>query len=471
MGKKKGVRVGVRVGQVEALHATQPGTKHPIESSKVIPEEKKTSAFGSDAELEKSLNKFFGGPPFFLILPNTIKGHAKPSTGKRACKGRWHPFVVVTWMDVLSEATTASQFQRQENGMYRCHVKGRLIEMSAENYHFIALGYPQRMMNSSYLSEAQRGQEAAGFVGEQAANPFNTGVNQPLNSVPDPMDMTRSSIADLSHQTEKSTMVSYQNERDIKETSHVAEEFQTETTRLRPNRRQVSLQSRRKQGFSGRTPILMANNPVRSDDNPVKSNVPTHIDDGGAGSLDIPKHSSPSRRLFPPWTPSPKKEWRVREGPVAPNTSPRAAPTIRYSSRELIEGPAFIKSLIEGGTSWKEQEELYQAEFGVFRSQFRLVKRFGLVDMKNWGFGKGAFKKSSRQLKSQSTSTNVERRESSPIEASQAIRRAREKKRDKGKKRDPGPSDPASNPNLDKRIETPPAGDRRNMSFGGDDTP
>ncbi|KAI1831405.1 hypothetical protein DTO006G1_7312 [Penicillium roqueforti] len=452
MGKKKGVHVGVRVGQIEALHSTQPGIKHSIES-KVFSEERKSSAFGFDSELEKALNKFFGGPPFFLILPDTIEGHSKPSTGKRACKGRRHPIVVVTWVDVLSEATTASQFQRQKNGMYRCHVKGRLIEVSAENYHFIALGYPQRMMNFSYLSEAQRVQEAAGAVREQDANPFNDGVDQPLNSAPDPMDMTRSSIADLLRQTEKSAMVSYQR------TCHVAEEFQAETTRLRPNHRQVSLQSHRKQGFSSRTPILMANNPVRSEDNLIRSDVPTHIDDRGAGSLDILKQSQsetsgPGNKnkllvtthhesSFPSWTPSPKKEWRVREGPVASNTSPRAAPTIRYSSRELIEGPAFIKSLIEGSTSWKEQEELYQAEFGVFRSQFRLVKRFGLVDMKNGGFGKGAFKKSSRQLKSQSTYTNVERRESSPIEASQAIRRAREKKRDKGKKRDPGPSDPA----------------------------
>ena len=63
MGKKK----HIHVGQVEKLRTIQPGTKPPIESSKAIPEERKSSAFRSDAELEKALNKFFGGPPFFLI--------------------------------------------------------------------------------------------------------------------------------------------------------------------------------------------------------------------------------------------------------------------------------------------------------------------------------------------------------------------------------------------------------------------
>ena len=56
MSKKK----HVHVGQNEALRAIQSETKHPIESSKVISEERKSSAFGSDAELEKVLNKFFG---------------------------------------------------------------------------------------------------------------------------------------------------------------------------------------------------------------------------------------------------------------------------------------------------------------------------------------------------------------------------------------------------------------------------
>ena len=105
------------------------------------------------------------------------------------------------------------------------------------------------------------------------------------------MDMTRSSIADFSLKTENSTTVSYQSERDVKGASHVAEEFQAETSRLRHNRRQVSLQSRRKQVFSAWTPSLIANNPARSEDGLIKSAIPSHINDGGAGSSDVPKQS------------------------------------------------------------------------------------------------------------------------------------------------------------------------------------
>jgi adenylate kinase family enzyme len=80
-------------------------------------------------------------------------------------------------MDVLSEATTADKFQLQDNGMYWCHVKGRVVEMSAENYHFISLGYPQRMMQSPRPSEAQREKQTAGDVGGKELSPTNAVVN------------------------------------------------------------------------------------------------------------------------------------------------------------------------------------------------------------------------------------------------------------------------------------------------------
>lgn len=195
------------------------------------------------------------------------------------------------------------------------------------------------------------------------------------------MDITRSpTSSDLSHRTEKSTTILYQGERDVKGTSHVAQEFQAETSRLRPNHRQTDFQSRRKQGFSGWAPVWVANNPVRSEDDPIKSDIPTHIDNGSAGSSDVPKQSqsetsgagdrgklpaTPVRRknVFIPWTPSPrkKKDSRTQEGSAVANTSPRAEAPMRYFSRELSEGPAFIRSLIEAGTPWGKQEELYES--------------------------------------------------------------------------------------------------------------
>ncbi|CAG8895597.1 unnamed protein product [Penicillium egyptiacum] len=464
MKKKK----GLSAGQAKALHEKQDGTNYPTESPKGVLEESESSSVGSDAELESALNKFFGGPPYCLILPDCIQRHTEPRTSKRVCRGRVQSFhrsyPIVTWMDVLSEATTADQFQLQANGMYWCRIKGRVVEISAENYHFIALGYPQRMMQSSHLSEVQRGQETAGAVAKQGVSPFNAVVNDTGsldNSVPDPMDITRSSIAsDISHQTEKSTTVSHQSERDVKGTSHVAQEFQDETSRLRPNNRQSDFQSRHKESFYHWTPILVANNPVRPEDDPIKSDITTRARDGSTGSSGIPQQSpseisssgnkdkqpaTPVRRrnVFIPWTPSPKKETRTQGSSVASNTSPRAGPAMRYSSRELREGPAFIKSLIEAGASSEEQEELYASKFGISRSQFRLVKKFDLIDMKDGGFEKAAFKKAWKQHKPQSTSANMETRESSvPTVTSQASGEG-DRGMGKGKKRDPGPSDAA----------------------------
>lgn len=77
-------------------------------------------------------------------------------------------------MDILSEVTTPDQLERQENGMYWCRVNGRVVEMSAEDYYFIALGYPQRMMQSSHLSGAWEEQDTAGAVKGQEVLPSNS---------------------------------------------------------------------------------------------------------------------------------------------------------------------------------------------------------------------------------------------------------------------------------------------------------
>ncbi|KAF3028904.1 hypothetical protein E8E15_008589 [Penicillium rubens] len=365
MKKKK----GVTTLPGEALHENQDGAKHPVEPPKDASEGSKFASSPSDAELGPALNKFFGGPPYCLILPECIKAHTKPRTHKRVCKGRVQSFrrsyPIVSWMDVLSEATTADKFQLQDNGMYWCHVKGRVVEMSAENYHFISLGYPQRMMQSSRPSEAQREKETAGDVG-------------------------------------------------------------------------------------GRT------NSLTSEDDPTRSDITTRAQDGSTGSSDGPKPSQPDgsnptnkgkqpaapvrpkkQNVFIPWTPSPKKGTHTQSA-GASNISRRAGPPVRYSPRELDEGPAFIKALIEAGTSWEEQEKLYASKFGISRSQFRLVKKFDLLGMKDGGFEKAAFKSRSEHSKPQSTSANMDPESSVPTGNSQE-----NSERDKGKKRDPGPSDAA----------------------------
>lgn len=162
---------------VEALQETEDGVNDPIESAKGFLKSSQSSALGSNTELVAALNKFFRGPPFCLILPDSIEGSTRPRANKRPCRRRVQSskrsYAIVTWMDVLSEATTPDQFERQENGMYWCRVKGRVVEMSAEDYHFIALGYPQRMMQSSHFSEAWEEQHTAGAVKGQEVPPHN----------------------------------------------------------------------------------------------------------------------------------------------------------------------------------------------------------------------------------------------------------------------------------------------------------
>jgi hypothetical protein len=234
------------------------------------------------------------------------------------------------------------------------------------------------------------------------------------------MDIPRRSIApDLSHRSEKSTLISYQGEADVKGTSHAAQEFEAETSQLRPNNRESDFQSRHKESFLHWAPVIVATNPLTSEDDPIKSDITARAQDGSTGSSDGQKPSqsdgsSPTNKdkqpatpvrpkkqnVFIPWTPSPKKETHT-QSPGASNISPRAGPSVRYSSRELDEGPAFIKALIEAGKSWEEQEELYASKFGISRSQFRLMKKFDLLGMKDGGFEKAAFKNRSENSKPQ----------------------------------------------------------------------
>ncbi|KAJ5603185.1 hypothetical protein N7537_006141 [Penicillium hordei] len=192
---------GIGVDRVEALQETRDRANDSIESANCFLEGK----------LYQTLEE-----------QETVQGPVQYS--KR-------PYAIVTWKDVLSEATTSGQFERQGNGIYWCRVKGSVVEMSTEDYHFIALGYPQRMMQPSYLSWAQKEKGTAGAVIKQEVRAANAAIETINSAAPDP---TRSSIAsDILHRSEKSTMMTYQ----------------AEISRLRANRRGSGFQSRRNQGF------------------------------------------------------------------------------------------------------------------------------------------------------------------------------------------------------------------------------
>ncbi|KAJ5512789.1 hypothetical protein N7463_002341 [Penicillium fimorum] len=175
----------------------------------------------------------------------------------------------------------ATLFQFQESGMYHCRVKGKLVEVSAENYHFIKLGYPRRMIQQ---------EKAAGIVGKQDIIPVSSVMDRELtvipnsrnNPVPAPIDKTLASFAsDLSPRPEKRNTVSDESENDIKEISQASQEFQAEAARRRSSSRRSDCQPH----------VLVSDNPFMSVDDPTKPDFPTHIDGSVAGSLDVAKRS------------------------------------------------------------------------------------------------------------------------------------------------------------------------------------
>ncbi|CAI7653184.1 unnamed protein product [Penicillium discolor] len=73
--------------------------------------------------------------------------------------------------------------------------------MSAEDYHFIALGYPRRMMQSSHFPGAWEEQDTVGAVKGQEVRPTNKSISSALNK-------TRCSVvSDLSDRSENITTV------------------------------------------------------------------------------------------------------------------------------------------------------------------------------------------------------------------------------------------------------------------------
>ncbi|KAJ5164902.1 uncharacterized protein N7500_006732 [Penicillium coprophilum] len=63
----------------------------------------------------------------------------------------------IEWTDVLREMLTPGDFQRQPNGMYRCCVRGSLIEVTEANYIEILTGVTERLLQPlQNLSDEQK---------------------------------------------------------------------------------------------------------------------------------------------------------------------------------------------------------------------------------------------------------------------------------------------------------------------------
>lgn len=137
--------------------------------------------------------------------------------------------------------------------------------------------------------------------------------------------------------------------------------------------------------------LLNINTPGNADDDAhssgsdipwkIKSGKRSHSTDTAEGLDGIPSHGSKRRRAESPFSESGNK--------------PRAAAK-RYSQLEEDEGPAFVKSLVNRGSTGAEIEQEYSQVFGVFRSAGALFKKFETK-------GTWALLKSHRQATQQKT--------------------------------------------------------------------
>ncbi|CAG8895599.1 unnamed protein product [Penicillium egyptiacum] len=89
------------------------------------------------SEVERTAARIFGEP-----RPRLVEGDSN---------------TLIEWTDVLRELLTPGDFQRQANGMYRCRVRGSLIEVSEANYIEILTGVTERLLQPlQNLSDEQK---------------------------------------------------------------------------------------------------------------------------------------------------------------------------------------------------------------------------------------------------------------------------------------------------------------------------
>ncbi|KAI3117680.1 hypothetical protein CBS147330_9347 [Penicillium roqueforti] len=88
-------------------------------------------------EVERTAARIFGEP-----RPRLVQGNVQAP---------------IEWTDVLRESLTPGDFQRQENGMFLCRVRGSLIEVSEASYLEILTGVTERLLQPlQNLSDEQK---------------------------------------------------------------------------------------------------------------------------------------------------------------------------------------------------------------------------------------------------------------------------------------------------------------------------
>ncbi|KAJ5794767.1 hypothetical protein N7457_001366 [Penicillium paradoxum] len=295
----------------------------------------------------------------------------------------------------------------QDHGFYKCHIQGKVVAISAENYHFISLGYPQRMMQSS-SSEPQRIDETPEPIKEQNIEAQNIVLHSDT-------DLSDDFVSDLTDPSTGSD-VSDQTLAFHHGASYAPQKIRAGILFPIHLGTQPGRPTSHEEDFACEIDFPFASSSYQPKYSLTGFNISTHIGESSEASVDVRAGSptetgssnskSPitSEESFISRTQSPTKNHgansRIAIAGTEPKTSSRKVRQPIYSAREISEGPSFIKALIQAGTPWEKQEQLYAAEFGVARTQTGVLQRFNLNDMKSGDFEPAAFKKPARKVKS-----------------------------------------------------------------------
>ncbi|KAJ5796840.1 uncharacterized protein N7518_005380 [Penicillium psychrosexuale] len=284
-------------------------------------------------EVERTAARIFGEP-----RPRLVQGNVQVPT---------------EWTDVLRESLTPGDFQRQENGMFLCRVRGSLIEVSDANYLEILTGVTERLLQPlQNLSDEQKETRVRLKLGAYLHQTHDNALSIRNNHV---VENTNANLnSDVNARTEPSNLTSEMNVNSI-------------TSWLRN---------------------IDTSGDVGDDAESFGSNIPWPAQSEEASrSADTAaeQYGTRYRGVKRPRTDCSSSESESKPGAGT-----------RYSPREEAGGPAFMKCLVDKGSTAAEIEEEYFKMFEVSRSASGLCKKFEIRG--TWGM-----LKSHREAKMQRT--------------------------------------------------------------------
>ncbi|KAJ5958861.1 uncharacterized protein N7479_006011 [Penicillium vulpinum] len=325
-------------------------------------------------EMERAAARIFSEP-----RPRIIDGNVNES---------------IEWTDVLREAPTPGHFQLQENGMYRCRVRGSLIELDEANYIEILAGVTEpHLQPLNMLSDEQKetrvrlklftylNQTHQSLI--QFANAVHTSLNL-LDPTP-PIHAASSSSTKNDGVPQLQIPGVARNDLAEPETSKVSQinhigtpQISDETAGLRLYK--LAIEASRMSHSNNFNAGSVGGNIPSSMDNTELGNTNTNANANVNSKGNSNANTKPSGLTSEMTSHSAQSKGHQAESlPMESGSNSPSRPQLRfmrYSQFEKDEGRAFLKSLIDKGSTGPEIELEYYNMFGASRSMGALLQRF-----------------------------------------------------------------------------------------------